>query len=1013
MIEPSQTSVGLSVRPDAVSIIVPAYNAARTIERTLRSVAAQTSSRWEVIVVDDGSSDDTAIIVQHHADADARLHLVSQQPAGVSAARNTGLRVATGAWVLFLDADDTIGPTYIEQALAAVAADPTVDAVRARWAYQSSTGRLDVTSDELSPDADLFAVAAQRCPFAIHALIVRRDLVVELDGFDETLAIGEDWDLWQRMARRPVNVAVLDEVHAVYVLTAGSAMRRDLPRVLSDCVRVVERGHAPDDRVAGASESCRAGAPPDGLTTALDTLVFWAVGLAATDPERVRGLLVVADPVDRTVFDPIAVSYTLFGTIPLGLDRVPAEWPEIWPSVAWAVSESVDLLAAWIGDPSIARAILRPLERLIAGTFDAPGPHVIGSTLLIDVALEDGLAAVRTAGAERLVCRVSHDGLLLGFVDVAVLADHVPAMVIDDAVARQLGTALLSAGLRKPALLRRSAAVIAKNHVVRRALRLALDVPGRGGLHRRDILKRFAVDLLRPATALASGDDPRSATATDAVDNDHAATDAAYWEAIFAEPDPWGYTNAYERLKYEQTLSAIGGVRAERVLELACAEGHFTVQLAPHVGHLLASDISSTALERASERCRDLTNVEFTQIDLNTSELPHGFDLVLCCEVLYYLERSAVQRLGQQIHDALRPGGTFVTTHANLLTDSPYETGFDWGHEHGSLRIGEILGATPGLHLRRELRSELYRIQLFERDDDAGASPPPATERIPIAELIDPVVARGVVWGGITPGSEHAFATEVSDQIPILTYHNIAESGPAQLARYRVSPAAFEQQLAWLRKNRYYGLSLDDLESALASHRAPDGRAVMLTFDDGYEDFHEAAWPLLEAYGFSATVFIVPTLTGTTSTWDAHFGDTQPLMSWPTIRRLQERGIEFGSHSSAHHALTGVAPRDALVQESSARESLKRELGRSVHAIAYPFGDVDETMCQVMRQAGHRIGMTTDVGHATVWDDPMRLPRITVAGEDDLAAFEQKLGRTNPRNVVRQGVRKLSGRLRR
>lgn len=102
-----------AVKEQLVSVIVPAYNGVRTIERTLRSISAQTYSNLEIIVVDDGSVDETASIVRNYSALDVRVRLVQQENLGVAAARNAGLRDCHGQFVAFIDADDLWHPTRI------------------------------------------------------------------------------------------------------------------------------------------------------------------------------------------------------------------------------------------------------------------------------------------------------------------------------------------------------------------------------------------------------------------------------------------------------------------------------------------------------------------------------------------------------------------------------------------------------------------------------------------------------------------------------------------------------------------------------------------------------------------------------------------------------------------------------------------------------------------------------------------------------------------------------------
>src|SRR5690606_31876087 len=135
-----------------------------------------------------------------------------------------------------------------------------------------------------------------------------------------------------------------------------------------------------------------------------------------------------------------------------------------------------------------------------------------------------------------------------------------------------------------------------------------------------------------------------------------------FFETMFTEhPDPWHYANAYEQTKYEQTLDLLPEGPIHTALELACAEGHFTVQLAPRVGHLLATDISETALERTAARCRDHANVSYRQLDFMHHDPPGRYDLVVCSEVLYFAgTKERLRRVAERMVEFVRPGGHLV-----------------------------------------------------------------------------------------------------------------------------------------------------------------------------------------------------------------------------------------------------------------------------------------------------------------------------------------------------------------
>jgi SAM-dependent methyltransferase len=195
-----------------------------------------------------------------------------------------------------------------------------------------------------------------------------------------------------------------------------------------------------------------------------------------------------------------------------------------------------------------------------------------------------------------------------------------------------------------------------------------------------------------------------------------AAQRREHWESLFASrEDPWRYDNSYEATKYEQTLSLLPEGRFSRALELACAEGHFTDRLSRRVEHLTAADISPTAVARTRARCAAFGNVDFLVLDLVSDALPADLDLIVCSEVLYYLSLEQLKEVPAKFANALRPGGFLLMAHAIMVSDERERTGFDWGHDFGVKTIAATFDANPELSLLQELRTPLYRIQLFQR----------------------------------------------------------------------------------------------------------------------------------------------------------------------------------------------------------------------------------------------------------------------------------------------------------
>lgn len=223
--------------------------------------------------------------------------------------------------------------------------------------------------------------------------------------------------------------------------------------------------------------------------------------------------------------------------------------------------------------------------------------------------------------------------------------------------------------------------------------------------------------------------------------------------------------------------------------------------------------------------------------------------------------------------------------------------------------------------------------------------------------------------------------------VPILMYHRIAEHGSAALAQWRTTPAALDAQLRLLRDAGFASVTLEELRGGALTRRP-----VLITFDDGYVDFAQAAAPLLRRHGFGAVVYAVTDLVGRTNAWDARFGETIALMDWPALRRLEADGFEVGSHSSRHAKLTTLSP-DALAEDlAGSRRTLERELGHPVHAVSYPHGDHDARVLEAARAAGYTSGVTIVERAAELDDDPLALPRLEVRGDMTLDAFAALVG---------------------
>jgi glycosyltransferase involved in cell wall biosynthesis len=196
-----------------VTVIIPAHNQARFLGQAIESALGQTHADLELIVVNDGSTDDTREVIR--AFADPRLRYVEQENQGLSAARNAGLRGAWGRFVSFLDADDLFLPTKLADLLAALTADPEADLAAGQALPIDEQGhRVGHAFDRPLPadPADLLFGN----PLHVGSVLLRRAALDRVGAFDVSLRSYEDWDMWLRLARAGCRLRWVDRPVSLY-----------------------------------------------------------------------------------------------------------------------------------------------------------------------------------------------------------------------------------------------------------------------------------------------------------------------------------------------------------------------------------------------------------------------------------------------------------------------------------------------------------------------------------------------------------------------------------------------------------------------------------------------------------------------------------------------------------------------------------------------------------------------------------------------------------------------------
>lgn len=223
------------------SVIIAVYNGGATLARAIDSVLAQSHPPLEVIIVDDGSTDNTAAVAQRYGES---VRYVYQQNAGVSAARNAGVRLARGEWLAFLDADDWYYPQRLHWHAAWIRRDPSLDFLTGDFEYRRPDGTLIGRSmektaagrallqladggNEVVMQGELLGLFVEQHFGDTHTLSLRRDTFLELGGYPEGIAVCEDVNLLIRLVAQSHRVGVVCQPMAVYLIHETSATRSD------------------------------------------------------------------------------------------------------------------------------------------------------------------------------------------------------------------------------------------------------------------------------------------------------------------------------------------------------------------------------------------------------------------------------------------------------------------------------------------------------------------------------------------------------------------------------------------------------------------------------------------------------------------------------------------------------------------------------------------------------------------------------------------------------------------
>lgn len=230
----------------------------------------------------------------------------------------------------------------------------------------------------------------------------------------------------------------------------------------------------------------------------------------------------------------------------------------------------------------------------------------------------------------------------------------------------------------------------------------------------------------------------------------------------------------------------------------------------------------------------------------------------------------------------------------------------------------------------------------------------------------------------------------------VLMYHMVREHiDGAKFNKLRVKPDAFEEQISWLKSEGFHFVTMQELQENWGKH--PE-KTVAITFDDGYLDNLENAFPILEKYQAKATIYVV--VDRHDRDWStykkAHHNSgelaREPKLNDDQVRQLANSGlVEIGSHTLTHANLSKLDDDQCLNELVQSKLQLESMTGKPVSSFAYPFGIYFQRDVDLAKQAGYTNAVTTVEGIDSLTPDFMQLQRIKISGKDTLFAVKLRL----------------------
>ena len=230
-------------------------------------------------------------------------------------------------------------------------------------------------------------------------------------------------------------------------------------------------------------------------------------------------------------------------------------------------------------------------------------------------------------------------------------------------------------------------------------------------------------------------------------------------------------------------------------------------------------------------------------------------------------------------------------------------------------------------------------------------------------------------------------------EVPVVMYHRVINKSENEgIHGTYIYENIFREHMKYLKNNNFSVITFEDLNNIGWRNRFDKNKKyIIITFDDGYVDNYELAFPILKEFNFKATIFLMGE--STYNEWDVKADGEKsfPLMSVEMIKEMQDYGIEFGAHTFNHPKLNKLSNDEIKHQIVDVKKPLEEKIGREIITFAYPYGILNDYAKKMVEEASYTFGVATDSGSVCLSDDLYQIRRIAIFPNTNLFSFKRKV----------------------